>query len=90
MQFLNLFVVLIVIFMKRTFNLQRDLTTYSERMKNVRSRNVYEVQETLFDKLDSFGNKYTSEQKLQKFSNTRRRINLCPRGDLQRQIQQFG
>ena len=27
-------------------------------------RNVYQIRETLFDKLDSFGIKYTSEQKL--------------------------
>ena len=33
-------------------------------MKNVYPRNVYQIRETLFDKLDSFGIKYTSEQKL--------------------------
>ena len=33
-------------------------------MKNVYQRNVYQIRETLFDKLDSFGIKYTSEQKL--------------------------
>ena len=32
--------------------------------KNVYPRNVYQIRETLFDKLDSFGIKYTSEQKL--------------------------
>ena len=32
-------------------------------MKNVYPRNVYQIRETLFDKLDSFGIKYTSEQK---------------------------
>ena len=36
----------------------------SERVKNVYPRNVYQIRETLFDKLDSFGIKYTSEQKL--------------------------
>ena len=50
-------------FLNKTFNLERHLTTYSERMKNVYSRNVYQNRETLFDKLDSFGIKYTSEQK---------------------------
>ena len=48
----------------RTFNLERHLTTCSERVKNVYRRNVYQIRETLFDKLDSFGIKYTSEQKL--------------------------
>ena len=33
-------------------------------MKNFCPRNVYQIRETLFDKLDSFGIKYTSEQKL--------------------------
>ena len=51
-------------FFNRTFNLERHLTTCSERVKNVYPRNVYQIRETLFDKLDSFGIKYTSEQKL--------------------------
>ena len=51
-------------FFNRTFNLERHLTKCSERVKNVYPRNVYQIRETLFDKLDSFGNKYTSEQKL--------------------------
>ena len=33
-------------------------------MKNVYPRNVYQIGETFFDKLDSFGIKYTSQQKL--------------------------
>ena len=51
-------------FFNKTFNLERHLTTCSERVKNVYPRNVYQFRETLFDKLDSFGIKYTSEQKL--------------------------
>ena len=51
-------------FFNRTFNLERHLTTCSERVKNVYPRNVYEIRETIFDKLDSFGIKYTTEQKL--------------------------
>ena len=35
-----------------------------ERMKNVYPWNVYQIRETIFDKLDPFGIKYTSEQKL--------------------------
>ena len=48
----------------RTFNLERHLTTCSERVKNVYPRNVHQIRETLFDKLHSFGIKYMSEQKL--------------------------
>ena len=40
------------------------MATCSERAKKVFPRNVYLLRETLFDKLDSFGIKYTSEQKL--------------------------
>ena len=52
------------IFFNRTSYLQRNLTTCSERLKNVYPRNVYQIRETLFDKLDSFGINYTSEQTL--------------------------
>ena len=48
----------------RTSNLERHLTTCSERVKNVCPRNVYQIRETLFDKLDYFGIKYRIEQKL--------------------------
>ena len=51
-------------FFNRTFDLERHLTTCSKRVKNVYPRNVYQIQETLLDKLHSFGIKYTSEQKL--------------------------
>ena len=51
-------------FFNSTFNLERHLTTCSERVKNVYPRNVYQIRETLFDKLDSFGINHTSEQKL--------------------------
>ena len=49
-------------FFNRTFNLERHLTTCSERVKNVYPRNAYQTRETLFDKLDSFNIRYTSEQ----------------------------
>ena len=49
-------------FFNRTFNLERNLTTCSERVKNVYPKNVYQTQETLFDKLNSFGIEYTHEQ----------------------------
>ena len=51
-------------FFNRTINLERHLSACSERVKNVYPRNVKQIRETLFDKLDSFGIKYTSEQKL--------------------------
>ena len=51
-------------FFHRTFNLGRNLTTCSERVKNVYLKNVYRTQETLFDKLDSFGIEYINEQTL--------------------------
>ena len=52
------------IFFSRAFNLERQLTTCNERVKNVYPRNVYQIREALFDRLDSFGIKYTSEHKL--------------------------
>ena len=51
-------------FFNRTINLERNLTTCSERVKNVYPKNVYQNQETLFDKLYSFGIEYTKEQTL--------------------------
>ena len=51
-------------FSNRTINLERNLNTCSERVKNASLKNVYETQETLFDKLDSLGNEYTNEQTL--------------------------
>ena len=51
-------------FFNKTFDLERHLTTCSERVKNVYPRNVYQIRKTLFDKLDSFGMEYMSEQEL--------------------------
>ena len=53
-------------FLQKNSNLERNLnlTIWSERVKNVFAKNLYQIRETLFDKLDSFGNRYTSEQKL--------------------------
>ena len=51
-------------FVNTICNLERHLTTCSERVKNVYPRSVYQILETLFDKLDSFGINYTSEEKL--------------------------
>ena len=49
-------------FLNGTFNLEQNLTTCSERVKNVYPKNVYQTQETLLDKLDSFAIEYTNEQ----------------------------
>ena len=51
-------------FFSRALNLDRHLTTCSVRLKNIYPRNVYQIRETLFDTLDSFGIKNTSQQKL--------------------------
>ena len=51
-------------FLNRTFKLERLLTTCSEQVKNMYPRNEYQIRETLFDKLDYFGIKYISQQKL--------------------------
>ena len=51
-------------FFNKAFNLERHLTTCSERVKHVYPRNECQIREVLFDNLDSFGMKYTSEQKL--------------------------
>ena len=51
-------------FINRTINRDRHLTTCTEWLKNVYPENVYQTQETLFDKLDSLGLEYTNEQKL--------------------------
>ena len=42
-------------FFNGTFILDRHLITCSERVKNFYPRNVFEIRETLFGKLDSFG-----------------------------------
>ena len=42
-------------FLNRTFKLEQLLTTCSERVNNIYPRNVYQIRETLFDKLNSFG-----------------------------------
>ena len=51
------------IFFHKTYILERNLTTRSERVKNVYPRNVYQIRETLIRKVESFGIKYTSDQK---------------------------
>ena len=48
----------------RTGNLERLLITCNERFKYLFPMNVYQLQETLFDKLESFNIAYSDDQKL--------------------------
>ena len=48
----------------KTGNLERHLVRCSERVKHMYLKNVYQLRETLFDKLDSFGIEYRDDQKL--------------------------
>ena len=47
-----------------TGNFERHLVRCSERVKHIYPKNVYQLRETLFDKLDSFSIQYTDDQKL--------------------------
>ena len=49
---------------QKTGNLEHHLVRCSERVKLIYPKNVYRLQETLFDKLDSFGIQYIDDQKL--------------------------
>ena len=51
-------------YFQKTRNLERHLVRCSERVKHIYPKNVYQLRETLFDKLDSFGIQYTDDQKL--------------------------
>ena len=51
-------------YFNRPGNLERHLTTCQERVKQVYPKSVYQLKETLFDKLDSFNIPYTDEQQL--------------------------
>ena len=51
-------------FFQKTGNLERHLVRCSERVKHIYPKNVYQLRETLFDKLDSFDIQYTDDQKL--------------------------
>ena len=51
-------------FFSKTGNLERKLVTCSDRIKHIHPKNVYELRETLFEKLDAFNIPYGSEQKM--------------------------
>ena len=48
----------------KTGKLERHLITCSERVKHIYPKNVYQLKETLFEKLDSFSIPYGEDQKL--------------------------
>ena len=49
-------------YFQKTGNLERHLVRCSEHVKHINPKNVYQLRETLFDKLDSFGIQYTDDQ----------------------------
>ena len=51
-------------FFSKTGNLERHLVTCSDRVKHIYPKNVYELRETLFDRLDAFNIPYRIEQSL--------------------------
>ena len=51
-------------FFSKSGNLERHLVTCSDRVKHIYPKNVYELRETLFEKLDAFNIPYRSDQKL--------------------------
>ena len=51
-------------FLSETGNLERHLITCSDRVKHIYPKSVYELRETLFEKLDAFNIPYRNEQKL--------------------------
>ena len=51
-------------YFQKTGNLERHLVSCSERVKHIYPKNVYELRETIFDKLDSFDLQYTDDQRL--------------------------
>ena len=51
-------------FFSKTGNLERHLVTCSDRVKHIYPKNVYELRETLFEKLDAFNIPFRNDQKL--------------------------
>ena len=50
------------LFFSKTGNLERHLVTRSDRSKHIYPKNVYELRETLLEKLDAFNNPNENEQ----------------------------
>ena len=70
-------------FISRAPNLKRHLISCTERVEHVILENVYQLQETPFDKPDPFSILYSDDQKLFKnmakfdFNLARLKVNLC-------------
>ena len=53
-------------FFSKTGNRERHLVVCSDRVKHIYPKNVYDIRETLFEKLDAINDPYKNEQKLSK------------------------
>ena len=51
-------------YFQKTGNLERQLVRCSERVKHIYPKNVYQLRETFFDKLNSFDIQYADDEKL--------------------------
>ena len=51
-------------YFSKTGNLERHLVTCSDRVKHIYPKNVYELRDTLYEKLDAFNIPYKKERKL--------------------------
>ena len=51
-------------FFSKAGNLERHLVTCSDRVKHIYPKNIFELRETLFEKLDAFNIPYRNEQQL--------------------------
>ena len=49
-------------YFQKTGNLERHLVRCSERVKHIYPKKVYQIRETLLDKLDSFDIQFTDDQ----------------------------
>ena len=74
-------------FFSKTGNLERHLVTCSDRVKHIYPKNVYELRETLFEKLDSFNIPYKNEQKLFKNLAIFDFESICVKEDSYKQIE---
>ena len=74
-------------FFSKTGNLERHLFTCSDRVKHIYRKNVYELRETFFEKLDSFNTPYKNEQKLFKNLAIFDFESICVKEDSYKQIE---
>ena len=68
-------------FFSKTGNLERHLVTCSDRVQHIYPKNVYELRETLFKKLDASNIPYRNEQKLFKNLATFDSETICVKED---------